>query len=115
MDLLAHRNRIESDLEGLHVDIAADGTPLDPTRDIEPEYERLSTICSLLLALSCTMPMPSAFTYCLWQTLQLDRRFEQFTLSCVADPTASGGCLGPVVFWPPPLLERLGPIVSPEI
>jgi hypothetical protein len=48
MDLLTHRNRIESDLENLHDDIAADGTPLDPTRDIEPEYERLSTICNNL-------------------------------------------------------------------
>ncbi len=30
------------------MDIAGDGTPLDPNRDIEPEYERLSTICNNL-------------------------------------------------------------------
>ena len=40
--LLAHQDRIEQDLENLHTDVAADGTPLDPKRDIEPEYEILS-------------------------------------------------------------------------
>jgi hypothetical protein len=43
-ELLMKRNRVEAGLENLLTDQAADGTPLDPTRDSEPEYQRLSAL-----------------------------------------------------------------------
>jgi hypothetical protein len=38
------RNRTEAGLENMLKDEAADGTPLDPHRDYEPEYQRLSAL-----------------------------------------------------------------------
>jgi hypothetical protein len=39
---MRYRDRVETDLENLLDDVAADGTALDPNRDSEPEYQRLA-------------------------------------------------------------------------
>ncbi len=41
--LLKQREGIEQDLYNMHADVAADGTPLDPQRDWENEYQRSLT------------------------------------------------------------------------
>jgi hypothetical protein len=43
-ELVQRRNRVESGLDNLLNDQAADGTPLSPNRDSEPEYLRLSAL-----------------------------------------------------------------------
>jgi hypothetical protein len=45
---MRYRDRVETDLENLLDDVAADGTALDPNRDSEPEYQRLGTLCNNL-------------------------------------------------------------------
>ena len=41
--LVAQRNKAEADLSDMVLDKAADGTLLDPNRDYEPAYQRLSS------------------------------------------------------------------------
>ena len=41
--LVAQRNKTEADLSDMVLDKAADGTLLDPNRDYEPAYQRLSS------------------------------------------------------------------------
>jgi hypothetical protein len=43
VDLVAQRNKTEADLSDMLLDKAADGTPLDPNRDYEQAYQRLSS------------------------------------------------------------------------
>ena len=43
-DLLSERDGVERALENLLDDVDSSGAPLDPKRNIEPEYQRLSTI-----------------------------------------------------------------------
>jgi hypothetical protein len=43
VELVAQRNKTEADLSDMVLDKAADGTLLDPNRDYEPAYQRLSS------------------------------------------------------------------------
>jgi hypothetical protein len=47
-ELMARQNRVETSLEHLLDDRLADGTPLEPTRDSEPEYQRMSSLVERL-------------------------------------------------------------------